>query len=73
MFKILSTYTRCKKYIKCNIWRAAVRPSCINSAFFFSQVVDSYQPSLEGMININGVPMFICVDDYIDRTGIRKR
>jgi len=35
MFKILSTYI-CgkKKYIKCNIWRAAVRPSYIEDARF---------------------------------------
>jgi len=39
----------------------------------FSQVVDSYRPSLEGMIDINGIPVFIYVDDYIDSTGIRKR
>jgi len=29
MFKILSIYSCWKKYIKCNIWRAAVRPSYI--------------------------------------------
>jgi hypothetical protein len=33
MFKILSTYS-CKKYIKCNIWRVAVRPSYIEKARF---------------------------------------
>jgi len=27
LFKILSTYVCRKKYIKCNIWRVAVRPS----------------------------------------------
>jgi hypothetical protein len=45
----------------------------LKTAPLFNQVVDSYQPSLEGMIDINGIPMFICVDDYIDRTGISKR
>ena len=34
MFKILSTYICCKKYIKCNIWRVAVRPSYIYDARF---------------------------------------
>ena len=34
MFKILSTYSCCKKYIKCNIWRVAVRPSYIQDARF---------------------------------------
>jgi len=45
----------------------------LKTAALFSQVVNSYQPSLEGMIDINGIPMFIYVDDYIDSTGIRKR
>jgi hypothetical protein len=45
----------------------------LKTAPLLSQVVDSYQPSLEGMIDINGIPMFIYVDDYVDRTGIRKR
>jgi hypothetical protein len=34
MFKILSTYSCWKKYIKCNIWRVAVRPSYIWDARF---------------------------------------
>jgi hypothetical protein len=34
MFKILSTYICCKIYIKCNIWRVAVRPSYIWDARF---------------------------------------
>ena len=35
MFKILSTYICWKKiYIKCNIWRVAVRPSYIEDARF---------------------------------------
>jgi hypothetical protein len=34
MFKILSTYIFLKKYIKCNIWRVEVRPSCIKDAGF---------------------------------------
>jgi hypothetical protein len=34
MFKILSTYICWKKYIKCNIWRLAVRPSYIWDARF---------------------------------------
>jgi hypothetical protein len=34
MFKILSTYICLKKYIKCNIWRVAVRPSHIEDARF---------------------------------------
>ena len=34
MFKILSTYICWKKYIKCNIWRVAVRPSYIQDARF---------------------------------------
>jgi hypothetical protein len=34
MFKILSTYICLKKYIKCNIWRVAVRPSYIWDARF---------------------------------------
>jgi len=34
MFKILSTYICWKKYIKCNIWRVAVRPSYIWDARF---------------------------------------
>ena len=34
MFKILSTYVCLKKYIKCNIWRVAVRPSYIQDARF---------------------------------------
>jgi hypothetical protein len=34
MFKILSTYNCWKKYIKCNIWRVAVRPSYIWDARF---------------------------------------
>ena len=34
MFKILSNYSCCKKYIKCNIWRVAVRPSYIQDARF---------------------------------------
>jgi len=34
MFKILSTYIYRKKYIKCNIWRVAVRPSYIWDARF---------------------------------------
>jgi len=29
MFKILSTYSCWKKYVKCNIWRVAVRLYCI--------------------------------------------
>jgi hypothetical protein len=37
MFKILSTYKYLLKkiYIKCNIWRVAVRPSFIKDAGFF--------------------------------------
>jgi hypothetical protein len=34
MFKILSTYSRGKKYIKCNIWSVAVRLSYIQDARF---------------------------------------
>jgi len=34
MFKILSTYICWKKYIKCNIWRLAARPSYIEDARF---------------------------------------
>ena len=34
MFKILSIYSCWKKYIKCNIWRVAVRPSYIKDARF---------------------------------------
>jgi len=34
MFKILSAYICWKKYIKCNIWRVAVRPSYIQDARF---------------------------------------
>ena len=34
MFKILRTYICWKKYIKCNIWRVAVRPSYIQDARF---------------------------------------
>ena len=34
MFKILSTYICWKKYIKCNIWRVAVRTSYIQDAWF---------------------------------------
>ena len=34
MFKILSTYICLKKYIKCNIWRVAARPSYIQDARF---------------------------------------
>jgi hypothetical protein len=34
MLKILSTYILLKKYIKCNIWRVAVRPSYIWDARF---------------------------------------
>ena len=34
MFKILSTYTCWKQYIKCNIWRVVVRPSYIWEAGF---------------------------------------
>jgi hypothetical protein len=34
MFKILSTYICWKKYIKCKIWRVAVRPSYIQDAWF---------------------------------------
>jgi hypothetical protein len=34
MFKIVSTYICWKKYIKCNIWRVAVRPSYIYDARF---------------------------------------
>jgi hypothetical protein len=34
MFKILSTYGCWKKYIKCNIWWVAVRPSYIQDARF---------------------------------------
>jgi len=34
MFKILSTYICWKKYMKCNIWRVAVCPSCIWDARF---------------------------------------
>ena len=34
MFKILSTYSCRKKYIKCNIWRVAVLPSYIQDARF---------------------------------------
>jgi hypothetical protein len=34
MFKILSTYSCRKKYIKCNIWRVEVRPSYIEDARF---------------------------------------
>jgi hypothetical protein len=45
----------------------------LKTATVFSQVIDSCQPSLKGMIDINGIPMFICVDDYIDRTGVSKR
>ena len=35
MFKILGTYICWKKYIKCNIWRVAVRPSYIQDARFW--------------------------------------
>jgi hypothetical protein len=34
MFKILNTYSCWKKYIKCNIWRVAVRSSFIYDARF---------------------------------------
>ena len=34
MFKILSTYICLKKYIKCNIWRVAVRPPYIQDGRF---------------------------------------
>ena len=34
MFKRLSTYICRKKYMKCNIWRVAVRPSYIQDAWF---------------------------------------
>jgi len=34
MFKILGTYICGKKYIKCNIWRVAVRPSYIKDGRF---------------------------------------
>jgi len=34
MFKILSNYSCWKKYIKCNIWSVAVRPSYIKDAQF---------------------------------------
>jgi hypothetical protein len=34
MFKILSAYICLKKYIKCNIWRVAIRPSYIKDAGF---------------------------------------
>ena len=42
MFKILSTYICWKKYIKCNIWRVAVRPSYIQDARFL-KVKYAYQ------------------------------
>jgi len=45
----------------------------LKTAALFNQIIDSYQPSLEGVIDINGIPMFVYVDDYIDSTGIRKR
>jgi len=45
----------------------------LKTAALFSQVVYSYQPSLEGMIDINGIPIFIYVNDYIDSTGMCKR
>jgi hypothetical protein len=34
MFKLLSTYICWTKYMKCNIWRVAVRPSYIEGARF---------------------------------------
>jgi hypothetical protein len=34
MFRILSTYICLKKYIKCNFWRVAIRPSYIQDARF---------------------------------------
>jgi hypothetical protein len=34
MFKLLNTYICLKKYIKCNIWRVALRPSYIKDAGF---------------------------------------
>jgi hypothetical protein len=40
MFKILNTYICFKKYIKCNIWRVAVRPSYILDARFLKVNVE---------------------------------
>jgi hypothetical protein len=40
MFKILGTYICWKKYIKCNIWRVAVRPSYIWDARFLKVNTD---------------------------------
>jgi hypothetical protein len=41
MFQKLSTYICLKKYIKCNIWRVAVRPSYIQDAWFFKVKTNS--------------------------------
>ena len=43
IFKIFSTYIRGKKYIKCNIWRIAVRPSYVQDAGFLKVKKDNLQ------------------------------
>jgi len=50
MFKILSTSSCWKKYIKCNIWRVLVRPSYIQDARFL-KVKDRTYVSVH-MLNI---------------------
>jgi hypothetical protein len=54
MFKILGTYICGKKYIKCNIWRVAVRPSYIYDARFLKVNKDKN----------------ICVSVYLNEVGV---
>jgi hypothetical protein len=46
MFKILSTYNRWKKYIKCSIWRVAICPSYILDTRFLKVNLVQLTPSI---------------------------
>jgi hypothetical protein len=52
MFKILSTYSCSRKYIKCNIWRVAVHPSYIQDARFLKVKWGSGKTILDMLIKL---------------------
>ena len=52
IFKILSTYICWKKYIKCKIWRVAVRPSYIEDAWFLKVKVWPHSLAEQTQISI---------------------
>jgi len=62
MFKILSSYICFKKYIKCNIWWVAVRPSYIQDARFLkvndAKITYFFQGSLKVPKNLQATSKF---------------